>query len=58
MAQEFGEKTEAPTPKRKRKAVEDGQLLKSRDFATALVIWSAAAGSRCSARRCSRHARR
>lgn len=38
MADEFGEKTEAPTPKRKRKAVEDGQLLKSRDFATALVV--------------------
>jgi len=38
MAEEFGEKTEAPTPKRKRKAVEDGQLLKSRDFATALVV--------------------
>src|SRR5690606_24528358 len=26
------------TPKRKRKAVEDGQLLKSKDFGTALVI--------------------
>jgi flagellar biosynthetic protein FlhB len=38
MAEEFGEKTEAPTPKRKRKAVEDGQLLKSRDFAAALVV--------------------
>jgi flagellar biosynthetic protein FlhB len=38
MADEFGEKTEAPTPKRKQKAVDQGQLLKSRDFATALVI--------------------
>lgn len=38
MADEFGEKTEAPTPKRKQKAVEEGQLLKSRDFATALVV--------------------
>lgn len=38
MADEFGEKTEAPTPKRKQKAVDDGQLLKSRDFATALVV--------------------
>ena len=38
MAEEFGEKTEAPTPKRKRKAVEEGQLLKSRDFASAIVI--------------------
>ncbi|MEI9850225.1 MAG: flagellar type III secretion system protein FlhB [Sphingomonas sp.] len=38
MAEEFGEKTEAPTPKRKRKAAEDGQLLKSRDFAAAVVV--------------------
>ena len=38
MAESFGEKTEAPTPKRKRKAVEDGQLLKSRDFGTALIV--------------------
>lgn len=38
MAEEFGEKTEAPTPKRKRKAVEQGQLLKSRDFAAAIVV--------------------
>lgn len=38
MAETSGEKTEAPTPKRKRKAVEDGQLLKSKDFATALVV--------------------
>ncbi|MDF7777766.1 flagellar type III secretion system protein FlhB [Sphingomonas sp. AOB5] len=38
MAEEAGEKTEAPTPKRKQKAVEDGQLIKSRDFASAIVI--------------------
>ena len=38
MAESFGEKTEAPTPKRKRKAVEEGQLLKSKDFGTALVV--------------------
>lgn len=38
MAESAGEKTEAPTPKRKRKAAEDGQLLKSRDFGTALVM--------------------
>ena len=38
MAESFGEKTEAPTPKRKRKAVEEGQLLKSRDFGTALIV--------------------
>ena len=38
MAETAGEKTEAPTPKRKRKAVEEGQLLKSKDFGTAIVI--------------------
>ena len=38
MAESFGEKTEAPTAKRKRKAIEDGQLLKSKDFGTAIVI--------------------
>jgi flagellar biosynthetic protein FlhB len=38
MADEFGEKTEAPTAKRKQKAVEEGQLLKSRDFASGLVV--------------------
>lgn len=38
MAESAGEKTEAPTPKRKRKAVEEGQLLKSKDFGTALVV--------------------
>ncbi|MES2986710.1 MAG: flagellar type III secretion system protein FlhB [Pseudomonadota bacterium] len=38
MSESPGEKTEAPTPKRKRKAVEEGQLLKSKDFGTALVI--------------------
>jgi flagellar biosynthesis protein FlhB len=38
MAEEFGEKTEAPTPKRKQKASEDGQVLRSREFATAAVV--------------------
>lgn len=38
MADEFGEKTEAPTPKRRQKAVEDGNVLRSRDLATALVV--------------------
>ena len=38
MAEEFGEKTEAPTPKRKQKAVEQGQILKSRDFAAAVIV--------------------
>ncbi|WP_404336167.1 flagellar biosynthesis protein FlhB [Sphingomonas sp. MMS12-HWE2-04] len=38
MAESAGERTEAPTAKRKRKATEEGQILRSRDFATALVI--------------------
>jgi len=38
MAEEFGEKTEAPTPKRKRDAAKEGNILKSREFATALVV--------------------
>ncbi len=38
MADEFGEKTEAPTAKRKQKAFDDGQVLRSREFATALVV--------------------
>ncbi|MBV8971075.1 MAG: EscU/YscU/HrcU family type III secretion system export apparatus switch protein, partial [Sphingomonadaceae bacterium] len=38
MAEQFGDKTEAPTAKRKQKAHEDGQVLRSRDFATALVV--------------------
>ena len=37
MADEFGEKTEAPTPKRLKDAKEKGDVLKSREFATALV---------------------
>ncbi|MBO9713940.1 flagellar type III secretion system protein FlhB [Sphingomonas sp.] len=38
MAEEFGEKTEAPTPRRRQKAREEGQVLRSRDFASALVV--------------------
>ncbi|WP_174291613.1 flagellar type III secretion system protein FlhB [Sphingomonas bacterium] len=38
MAEEFGERTQAATPKRKREAVRQGDTLKSRDFATALVV--------------------
>ena len=38
MADEFGEKTEAPTQKRKQKAADDGNVLRSKDFATALVV--------------------
>lgn len=38
MADEFGEKTEAPTPKRKQDAFKEGDVLRSREFATALVV--------------------
>ncbi|WP_375393551.1 flagellar type III secretion system protein FlhB [uncultured Sphingomonas sp.] len=38
MADEFGEKTEAPTAKRRRDAVRDGNVLRSKDFGTALVV--------------------
>jgi flagellar biosynthetic protein FlhB len=35
---ESGEKTEAPTPKRLQKARDDGDVLRSREFASALVV--------------------
>jgi flagellar biosynthetic protein FlhB len=38
MAEEFAEKTEAPTPKRKQKAAEDGQVLRSRELTAAVVV--------------------
>ncbi|HWU96620.1 MAG TPA: flagellar type III secretion system protein FlhB [Sphingomonas sp.] len=38
MSEAGGEKTEAPTAKRKRKAVEEGQILSSKDFGTALIV--------------------
>ena len=38
MADEFGEKTEAPTTKRRNDAAEKGDILRSREFATALVV--------------------
>jgi flagellar biosynthetic protein FlhB len=49
MSEDSGEKTEAPTAKRKKDAVEKGDILKSRDFATALsmlagVAWLIYAG--------------
>jgi flagellar biosynthetic protein FlhB len=37
LADDFGEKTEAPTPKRLKDARKKGDVLKSREFATALV---------------------
>ncbi|WP_033921836.1 EscU/YscU/HrcU family type III secretion system export apparatus switch protein [Sphingomonas sp. 37zxx] len=38
MAENGGEKTEAPTQKRKQKAIDDGDILKSREFGTAIVV--------------------
>lgn len=38
MSESAGEKTQAPTPKRREKALEQGDLLKSRDFGAALII--------------------
>jgi flagellar biosynthesis protein FlhB len=38
MAEEFAEKTEAPTPKKREKAAEEGQILRSRELATAVVV--------------------
>jgi flagellar biosynthesis protein FlhB len=38
MAEEFAEKTEAPTPKKRKKAAEEGQILRSRELATAAVV--------------------
>ncbi len=51
MAEEqFGERTEAPTAKRRKDARKNGEILRSRDFATALVVlagvaWVAMFGS-------------
>lgn len=49
MAEDFGEKTEAPTPKRRNDALEKGEVLRSKEFATAAVVlvgcaWLAFAG--------------
>lgn len=38
MSESAGEKTQDPTAKRKQKAQEDGDLIKSRDFGAALII--------------------
>ena len=38
MAEYEGDKTEAPTAKRRKDAIEKGDVLKSRDFATALIV--------------------
>ena len=38
MSETPGEKTEAPTPKRRQKALDDGTMLKSREFASALGV--------------------
>jgi flagellar biosynthetic protein FlhB len=38
MAEDSGEKTEAPTQKRKKDATDKGEILKSRELSTALVV--------------------
>ncbi|MBR0553143.1 EscU/YscU/HrcU family type III secretion system export apparatus switch protein [Stakelama marina] len=38
MSESAGEKTEAPTPKRLKKARDDGDILRSKDFATAVAV--------------------
>ncbi len=38
MAEYEGDKTEAPTAKRRKDALDRGEILKSRDFATALIV--------------------
>ncbi|MFD1613408.1 flagellar type III secretion system protein FlhB [Sphingomonas tabacisoli] len=38
MAEEFAEKTEAPTPKRRQKAAEEGQVLRSKELTAAAVV--------------------
>ncbi|MGL4312688.1 MAG: EscU/YscU/HrcU family type III secretion system export apparatus switch protein [Sphingomonas sp.] len=38
MAEQSGERTEAPSQKRKQDAFRDGDILRSREFATALVV--------------------
>lgn len=38
MSESAGEKTEAPTPRRKQKAAEEGNVLKSKELGTALVV--------------------
>jgi flagellar biosynthetic protein FlhB len=38
MAETAGERTEAPTQKRRQKALDDGDVLKSQDFSAAIVI--------------------
>jgi len=38
MSEYEGDKTEAPTAKRRKDAIDNGEVLKSRDFATALMV--------------------
>ena len=38
MSESAGEKTEAPTPKRRQKALDEGNMLKSKEFASALGV--------------------
>ena len=38
MAEDFGDKTEAPTPRKRQEAREQGKVARSRDLATAALI--------------------
>jgi flagellar biosynthetic protein FlhB len=44
VADEFGEKTEAPTPKRRQEARDRGQVAKSQDLAAAMVLLASMIG--------------
>lgn len=43
MAEDSGEKTEAPTQKRRKDATDKGEILKSRELSTALVVFAGVA---------------
>ena len=38
MAEDFGEKTEAPTPRRRQEAREQGQIARSQDLSSAALL--------------------
>src|SRR5918996_268176 len=38
MAEDFGEKTEAPTPRRREEAREQGQIARSQDLSSAVLL--------------------
>ena len=44
MAEDFSEKTEAPTPRRRQEAREEGQVAKSQDLSSAVLLIAAVFG--------------